>query len=90
MSEYLRKKEDLVAEKYLNILLGLFKDKEDFIIFHNQDNNILYIDTKEEEAEQLSSIVNHAIENFINKNELENQTQIDSEKREELAKILID
>lgn len=87
--EYLNKEEDLVSEKYLNEFLGLFKDKEDFIKFHNQDDNILYIDTKEEEAEQLSNIVNHVIENFINKYELENQTQIDSKKREELAKILV-
>lgn len=67
----------------------MFKNKDEFIKIHNINDDDLYIDTKEEETEHIQNIVNNTIEKFANENKIADQSQVTTDKKEELAEILL-
>jgi hypothetical protein len=42
-----------VSERYLNEILHIFKGKNEFITFHNTEDQNAYVDTKEEENNKI-------------------------------------
>ncbi len=88
-NEYIKQDSKIIADKYLNEILNMFKNKEEFIRFHNINDDNLYIDTKEEETEHIQNVVNHALEKFANENKIVDQNQVTIDKKEELAEILL-
>ncbi len=87
-SDYINQDSKIVADKYLNEILNMFKNKDEFIRFLNINDDNLYIDTKEEETEHLENIVNHAIEKFANENKIVDQNQVTIDKRKSWPKHL--
>ena len=87
--DYVNQCSDIITDRYINEILSLFKDKNEFIRFHNLDDGNLYLDTKEEEAENIQAISGHIIENFIDENNYDDYSQITSEKIDELVEKLL-
>jgi len=87
--DYVNQCSDIITDRYINEILSLFKDKNEFIRFHNLDDGNLYLDTKEEEAENIQAISSHIIENFIDENNYADYSQITSEKIDELVEKLL-
>lgn len=88
-NEYVDKNADLVSEQFLLEILDLFKNKNDFIKFHYNSDDVVYIDIKEEEHANIENIVNGIIEDFANENQITEKNQFTQIQKEELAKRLI-
>jgi len=89
-NDYMNEKSDIVSYKYLNEIMDLFKDKDEFIVFHDIDDSNVYIDTKEEEDENIQNIVRSVIAKYVNENHIIDQKQVTQQQREELAEKLLD
>nr|WP_312579869.1 transposase [Sedimentibacter sp.] len=87
--DYVNKNSNIIRCKYLNEVMGLFKDKVEFIAFHDINDADIFIDTKEEEDENIQNIVRNAIEKYVNENYLTDQNQVTQQQREELAEKLL-
>lgn len=88
-TDYLNNNSNIIDNKYLHEIKGLFKNKNEFIKFHNIIDNNLYIDTKEEEAKSVYDISNRTIEDFMLQYKITDQSQISIEQRENLAERLL-
>lgn len=87
--DYINMHSEIITDKYIKEIAGLFKNKNEFVAFHSINDDNLYIDTKEEESENTRKIVNNLIEKFVTENGMTDQNQITIDKKEELAKKLI-
>nr|WP_312577071.1 transposase [Sedimentibacter sp.] len=87
--DYVNEKSDIINYKYLNEVMNLFKDKDEFIAFHDIVDNNIYIDIKEEEDENIQNIVKNAIKEYMNENNLMDQKQVKQQQREALAEKLL-
>ena len=87
--DYVKHESDIISDIYLGKILRLFGSTKKFIDFHKLDDNIVYIDTKEEENENIQSIINKVTKNFINKYQFTDIKQIKQHQKEELAEELI-
>lgn len=88
-NEYINGTKVLVDEKYIDEISGYFKNKKEFIDFHNSFDENLYLDTKEEETINIQSIIQNEIEKFASYYGITDQNQITLEMKEELANKLI-
>lgn len=88
-NDYANNNANLVSKQFLIEILDLFKNKNDFIKFHNISDDIVYIDTKEEEQDNIENIVNSMIENFANENQIIDQNQVSQTQKEKLAMRLL-
>ncbi|MGB4438642.1 MAG: transposase [Sedimentibacter sp.] len=89
MKEYMSGNLSLISEKYLQEILGLFKDKYEFLKFHNLYDDNLYLDTKEEQEVNIQLIVQNSIEKYAIRNGFSDQSQFSLDRKEELAKELM-
>ena len=89
-NDYIKHESKIISDKHLLNVMNSFGNIDEFIKFNNIDDNIVYIDIKEEEAERTQYIINNAIEQFINKYQFIDQKQLKQEHKEELANILIE
>lgn len=87
--DYVNQKSDIINECYLEEILELFKNKDNFIKFHDDFDYNVYVDTKEDENENIQIIINKIINNFLNKYGLTNEKKITKVQKEELAEILL-
>ncbi|MBP1924539.1 REP element-mobilizing transposase RayT [Sedimentibacter acidaminivorans] len=87
--DYINQKSEIISYKYLNEVMDLFKNNDEFIAFHDINDNNIYIDTKEEKDENIQNIVRNVIEKYVNENYLIDQKQITQQQREELAEKLL-
>lgn len=83
-NEYINRNTDIINGKYLNEVLALFNNKAQFIQFHNLYDDNLYIDTKEEESQNIQEIIKNTIEQYAYKYGI-NQHQFNQKHKEELA-----
>lgn len=88
-NDYFYSKCGVVSEKYLKEILHMFKDKNEFLAFHNKDDQNVYVDTKEEESKKISDITNSLIAEFIIENKLNAKSKFNLKEKEELAKKLL-
>jgi len=88
-NDYVNENYDIINIKYLKEILNIFKNKDDFIKFHYVKDDNLYIDTKEEEEENIQSIISKVIENYIDENHIVDKQQVTLDQKEELAKKLL-
>lgn len=87
--DYYNEKTILLDEEYMTYILGQFKTKDEFINFHKSFDDNIYIDTKEEQADNIQSIIQREIEIFANDRGITDQYQFTSNLKEELARKLI-
>jgi len=87
--DYINKHSEIITDKYLKEIAGLFRDKNEFVAFHSISDDNIYIDTKEEESENTRNILNSLIEKFVIEYGITNQSQATVDKKEELAEKLI-
>ncbi|MGD9568589.1 MAG: transposase [Sedimentibacter sp.] len=87
--DYINDNTGLLDEHYMNEILNLFKNKDDFLNFHKSFDDNLYLDTKEEQSINVQSIIKNEIEQFMNKKGIIDQSRITLNMKEELAKKLI-
>ncbi len=87
--DYVKQESHIVSDVYLNEILHLFGTTKNFIDFHSLDDNIIYIDTKEEENEKKQSIIDNVTKEFVNKYQFANVKEITQQQKEELAEELI-
>lgn len=88
-NDYFYSKNGIVAEKYLKEILHMFKDKNEFLTFHNKDDQNVYVDTKEEENEKIRGITNSLIEEFIIENKLNDRSNFNLNEKEKLSEKLL-
>jgi len=86
--EYINMHSEMITDKYLKEIAGLFRDKNEFVAFHSLRDDNLYIDTKEEESENTRNIVNSLIEKFVIEYGITDQCQATIDKKEELVERL--
>lgn len=86
---YVEESSPLICHKYLEEILSLFNNKDNFVKFHSLYDNNLYLDTKEEQTDNIQSIVQNTIELYAIKNNIVNQSQVSPKLSEELAKNLL-
>lgn len=89
VNDYINGNVTLLCEKYINYILNLFANTNEFIKFHNKSDNNLYIDTYEEEQNNINYIVQNTIEEFTDKNGLIDYKEFTQAHRDKLAKILL-
>jgi len=87
--DYINMHSEIVSDKYLKEISGLFRDENEFIKFHRINDDNVYIDTREEESENTRNIVNNLIEKFVIDYGITDQSQITIDKKEELAEKLV-
>jgi REP element-mobilizing transposase RayT len=87
--DYIVMESNLIPNEYLNKIMSLFSNVDEFKKFHVLTDDNVYIDTKEEETENINNITNSTIEKFINGKGILDQNQITLEQKEELAGILL-
>jgi len=87
-SDYLKGKSDIISHQYAKDVMDLFKDKDEFIAFHDIDDNNIYIDTKEEEGQSRQNIISNVMEKYIDKNFITDEKQV-TQQREDLAEELL-
>ncbi|MDW5299404.1 MAG: transposase [Sedimentibacter sp.] len=87
--DYINLHSEIITDKYLNEISGLFTNKNEFVTFHSISDDNLYIDTKEEESENTRNIVSSLIEKFVIEYGISDQSQATIDKKEELAEKLI-
>lgn len=87
--DYINQDSKLIRDKYLKEVIGLFSNIDEFIKFHNLEDDNIYIDTIEEENENIQNLINKTISTFVKKNKIIDQKNVSKGKREELAEILI-
>jgi REP element-mobilizing transposase RayT len=88
VSDYIDEKSEIVSEKYLKWIMSLFKDKDEFIKFHNNFDDNLYLDIKEEQTENIQNIVSHVIEQYAKELGID-KSQFNHEHKENIAKKLL-
>lgn len=88
-SEYISHNINLISEKHLEEILSFFRNKDEFIKFHDIYDDNVYIDIKEEENENIQNIINNIIKNFSEKYGFTDQKQVKRKQKEELAEILL-
>ena len=86
---YVKQESDIISDVYLSEILHMFGTTKNFIDFHNLDDNVVYIDTKEEEYGKKQSVINNVTKEFVNKYQFTDVKQINQHKKEELAEALI-
>jgi len=74
--DYLKGKSDIISHQNAKDVMDLFRDKDEFIAFHDIDDNNIYIDTKEEEGQSRQNIISNAIEKCIDKNFIKDEKQV--------------
>lgn len=89
VNDYINQKSDIINEYYLSEILKLFKNQNDFIKFHDEFDYNVYVDTKEDENDNIQIIINKTINDFVNMYGFTNEKQIKKEQKEELAEILL-
>lgn len=87
--DYINMESEIITDKYLKEIIGLFRNKNEFIAFHKISDDNIYIDTKEEENENTKNIVNNLIHKFAIENGITDQSQATLDKKEELAEKLL-
>lgn len=87
--DYFRQESDIISDVYLFEILEKFGTTKNFIDFHGLDDNIVYIDTKEEESERKQSIINTVTKEFINRYQFTDVKEIKQHQKKELAEELI-
>ncbi|WP_326911177.1 REP-associated tyrosine transposase [Sedimentibacter sp. MB31-C6] len=87
--DYINKSSEIILDKYLDEVINIFADNDKFIEFHKIYDDILYIDTKEEESENIQNITNNIIEKFMEQNYIVDQSQITKDQKIELAEKLL-
>lgn len=87
--DYINQNSDLISNKYINEILNIFNNKNEFMKFHSLNDDNLYIDIKEEEQENKQKIINKTIEIYINKYQIVDQKQANQEQKIELAVKLL-
>jgi len=90
INDYINDDTQILCDKYLNIILNYFKDKNEFIEFHNLYDKNLYIDTIEEEHENIQKIIKTTIEIYTSKKGITDYKEFTQIQKEELARMLID
>ncbi len=87
--DYINQDSKIISDKYLREVISLFKNIDDFINFHSLDDDNIYVDTAEEEKENIQILINKIIAKFVNENNINDNSRISKRKREELAEILL-
>ncbi|MGB4439332.1 MAG: transposase [Sedimentibacter sp.] len=87
--DYINMHSEIITDKYLKEISDLFRNKNEFVAFHSINDDNLYIDTKEEESENIRNIVNSLIEKFVIEHGITDQSQATIDKKEELAEKLM-
>lgn len=87
--DYINQDSKLITDKYLKEVIDLFNNIDEFIKFHNLEDDNIYIDTVEEENENIHNLINKIINEFVKKNNITEQKRVSKYKKEELAEILI-
>lgn len=88
-NNYINHDTEILCDKYIDIILEYFKDKNEFIKFHNLYDNNLYIDTIEEEQENINNIVQNTIELYCVKHGISDYREFNQTYKEELASIIL-
>lgn len=89
INDYINQNTDIISETHLKEILGLFKNLDDFIEFHNDYDDIIYIDTKEDKYENIQFVINNIIKDFVGKYGFSDHKQIRKKQKEELAEMLL-
>jgi len=89
ISDYLKEKSDIISHQYAKEVMDLFKDKDEFIAFHDIDDNNIYLDTKEEEEQSRQNIISNVLEKYTDKNLITDEKLVTQQRREELAEKLL-
>jgi hypothetical protein len=85
-NNYFYSKSGVVSERYLNEILHMFKDKNEFLTFHNTEDQNVYVNTKEEENNKIRDITNSLIGEFIVENKLDGKSNFNLCEKENFAK----
>ncbi|MDW5299816.1 MAG: hypothetical protein SA378_06750 [Sedimentibacter sp.] len=88
-NDYINENTEILCDKYINIILNYFKDKNEFIKFHSLYDKNLYIDTIEEEQENIQNIVQTTIEQYTIEKGITDYKEFTQIQKEELARMLI-
>lgn len=86
---YVKQESDIISNVYLAEILKKFETTKNFIDFHGLDDNIIYIDTKEEESIKKQYIIKTVTNEFVNKYQFTDIKEIKPNQKEELAEELI-
>jgi len=89
INDYINEDTEILCDKYINIILNYFKDKNEFIKFHNLYDKNLYIDTIEEEQENIQNIIQTTIEMYTIEKGITDCKEFTKIQKEELAHMLI-
>jgi REP element-mobilizing transposase RayT len=87
--DYFIQDSNIITFKCLNDIINLFKNKDEFLKFHKNDDDNLYIDTIEEENEHKLNYINKEIENFAKEMGIIENKQLKNEFKEDLAERLL-
>lgn len=87
--DYINQDSRIITDKYLKEIINVFNSIDEFIKFHNLDDDNIYVDTVEEENENIQILINKIIAVFVSKNKITAQSRVNKVKREELAEILL-
>lgn len=88
INDYITENSEILCDKHIKLILDFFKDKNDFIKFHKLYDNYLYIDTIEEEKNNIQNIVQKTIEMYSINNGLEYKN-FKQKHKEEVAILLL-
>ena len=87
--DYINQNSKFIPDNYLNDVIGLFKNIDEFIKFHNLEDDNIYIDTVEGENESIKNLINKIINEFFKENKIIGNNRVSIAKKEELAEILL-
>ena len=89
INDYINDSNKILCDVYKNMVLEYFKTKNEFIKFHSIYDTNLYIDTIEEEQENINNIVQYMIDKYTIKNGITESKEFTQNHRENLAISII-